>query len=84
MLPIQELLSRIRWDNAFASGNFEIGYYDRVERKIIQVPFQQVHMTSGDHFSCQVTDPDGYVHDVPFHRIKEVRKDGLLIWHREH
>lgn len=84
MLPIQDLLNRLHWDSAFAKGDFVIGYYDRVEEKIIQVPMQQVHMTPGDHFSCQVTDPDGYTHDVPFHRIKEVRKDGQLIWHREH
>ena len=84
MIPIQELLNRLRWDSAFATGDFVIGYYDRVEGKIIQVPLQQVHMTPGDHFSCQVTDLDGYAHDVPFHRIKEVRKDDQLIWHREH
>ncbi|MDP1896843.1 MAG: DUF504 domain-containing protein [Sulfurimicrobium sp.] len=84
MLPIHELLNRIRWDSAFAKGAFVIGYYDRVEGKIIQVPLQQVHLTQGDHFSCQVTDQDGYTHDLPFHRIKEVHKDGLLIWHREH
>jgi uncharacterized protein (UPF0248 family) len=84
MIPIQEVLNRLHWDKAFATGDFAIGYYDRVEGKIIQVPLQQVHMTPGDHFSCQVTDLDGYAHDVPLHRIKEVRKDGQLIWHREH
>ncbi|MHB9102850.1 MAG: DUF504 domain-containing protein [Sulfuricella sp.] len=84
MIPIQELLNRLRWDSAFATGDFVIGYYDRVEGKIIQVPLLQVHITPGDHFSCQVTDQDGYAHDVPFHRIKEVRKDDQLIWHREH
>lgn len=84
MAPIQELLNRLRWDSAFAKGHFVIGYYDRVEREIIQVPLQQVQLTPGNRFSCQVTDQDGYAHDVPFHRIKEVRKDGELIWHREH
>lgn len=84
MIPIQEQLNRLRWDSAFAKGDFVIGYYDRVERKIIQVPLQQVHITSGDHFSCQVTDRYSYAHDVPFHRIKEVRKDGQIVWHREH
>ena len=31
MIPIQELLSRIRWDESFGKGDFEIGYYDRVD-----------------------------------------------------
>lgn len=55
MLPIQELLNRLHWDKAFATGDFAIGYYDRVEGKTIQVPLQQVHLAPGDHFSCQVT-----------------------------
>jgi uncharacterized protein (UPF0248 family) len=84
MTPIHKLLSRLCWDREFAKGNVEIGYYDRLEGKVIQVPLQQVHLTPGDHFSCQITDPDGYTHDVPFHRIKQVHKDGQLIWHREH
>ena len=51
---------------------------------MIQVPFSRVQFTPGDHFSFQVTDADGYAHEVPFHRVKDVYKDGELIWHREH
>ena len=29
MIPIHELLNRIRWDAEFAKGTFELGYYDR-------------------------------------------------------
>ncbi len=61
-----------------------IGYYDRVDEKINQVPLHQIHITPGDHFFFQLTDPDGYIHKVPFHRVKEVYKNGELIWHREH
>ena len=84
MIPIHELLNRIHWDEAFAQGDFVIGYYDRAEQKIIRVPLQQIHFTPGDHFFFQVTDADGYAHEVPLHRVKEVTKDGELIWHREH
>lgn len=50
MIPIHELLNRIRWDGAYAQGDFVIGYYDRAEQKIIRVPLQQIHFTPGDHF----------------------------------
>lgn len=83
MIPIQKLLSRIRWDESFAKGNFEIGYYDRVDERIVRVPLQQVHLAPGEHFFFQATDADGYVHEIPFHRVKEVYKNGELIWHRE-
>jgi uncharacterized protein (UPF0248 family) len=42
MIPIHELLNRIRWDPAFGQGDFQLGYYDRAEDRIILVPFAQV------------------------------------------
>ena len=82
MIPIHELLNRIRWDVEFGKGDFTIGYYDRVEDKIIRVPLARVNLQAGQHFSFIVTDPDGYAHEVPFHRVREVYKDGKRIWHR--
>jgi uncharacterized protein (UPF0248 family) len=61
-----------------------LGYYDRVEGKVVQVPLAQVQFEPGEHFSFVVSDPDGYAHEVPFHRVREVRKDGRLIWQRGH
>lgn len=43
MIPIQELLNRIRWDESFGKGDFEIGYYDRVDGTINRVPLSGVH-----------------------------------------
>lgn len=83
MIPIQELLNRIRWDAHFACGDFEIGYYDRVADRIIRVPFRQIAFDADDDFAFQITDADGVVHSIPLHRVKEVVKDGALIWHRE-
>ena len=37
MIPIHELLNRIRWDPEFAKGDFELGYHDRTENGIIMV-----------------------------------------------
>ncbi|MGE5319229.1 MAG: DUF504 domain-containing protein [Hyphomicrobiaceae bacterium] len=84
MIPIHELLNRIRWDSAFAQGRFVLGYYDRVDDVVVRLPFSRIQLTPGDHFSFQVTDADGHAHDVPFHRVREVYKNGELIWHREH
>jgi len=84
MITIQQLLNRIRWDPSFAKGEFLIGYYDRVERRINKAPLNQVYLTPGDHFFFHVAGTDGAIREVPFHRVKEVYKDGKLIWHREH
>jgi len=42
MIPVHELLNRIRWDPEFAKGNFELGYYDRAANRIILVPLKEV------------------------------------------
>lgn len=42
MIPIQDLLHRIRWDPEFGRDEFIIGYYDRVEHEIILVPFREI------------------------------------------
>lgn len=82
MIPIQELLNRIIWDKDFGRGDFEVGYYDRIEKKIIRVPFREMQMVAGDHFSFYLYGPGGEASSIPFHRIRAVYKDGLLIWER--
>ena len=84
MIPLHELLSRIHWDPEFGRGDFTLGYYDRVRREMIYVPLMEVQQEPDSHFCFEVTDEDGIVHSVPYHRVKEVWKDGALIWRREH
>jgi len=84
MIPIQDLLNRIRWDEAFGKADFVIGYYDRVADTIIRVPLRKVFFEAGDHFAFELYDDEGELHSIPLHRIKEVYRDGQLIWHREH
>ncbi|MHC1745287.1 MAG: DUF504 domain-containing protein [Syntrophobacteraceae bacterium] len=82
MVPIRELLSRIRWDKAFGEGLFEIGYLDHVERRIIRVPFAQVHLQKSNRFSFMLEDDMNDSVTIPFHRVREVYRDGILIWQR--
>ena len=82
MITIEALLQRIRWDPQFGRGSFTIGYYDRVRQRIVTVPLEQIHPTPGNHFSFTAVEPDGTVHEVPFHRVREVHRDGVCIWQR--
>ena len=83
MMPIQDLLNRIRWDEEFGRAMFIIGYYDRVTDSIVRVPFERIHMEEGVHFAFEAIESDGSVHSVPLHRVREVWRNGKLIWHRE-
>ena len=82
MTPIHELLNRIRWDPEFGRGNFELGYFDRIESRIIVVPFLEVDFPEDDPHAFRLGDAEGQAHRVPFHRVREVYKDGQRIWHR--
>ena len=84
MKPIQEHLNRIRWDHEYAKANFSIGYYDRLENKIILLLFQELYFDDNDHFDFQILDEDGVTHTIPLHRIKELYRNGELIWSRDH
>jgi uncharacterized protein (UPF0248 family) len=82
MIPIHDLLSRIRWDPGLAAAEFEIGYWDRVARRIVRVPFRRIRFDSGTTSVFEAVEDDGTVHSVPLHRVRAVWRDGELIWQR--
>ena len=84
MIPIQEMLNRIRWDKEFGDAEFVVGYYDRIEATLILVPFVELYFDEEDHFSFQVLDEEGESHNIPLHRVKELYRNGFLIWQRSH
>lgn len=83
MIPIHELLNRIRWDAEYGRADFKIGYYDRIEDTIIIVPLKKLHFEPDDHFSFELYDDSAEVHMVPLHRIRQVYRNGELIWERQ-
>lgn len=84
MITILELLNRIRWDREYAQGDFAVGYYDRMEDRIIVVPFDAISFGRDDHFSFELTGIGGQTQTIPLHRVYEVYRNGKCIWKREH
>lgn len=82
MIPIHQLLNRIRWDKEFARGRFEIGYWDRVTGQVQQVALKEISFPEGEHRSFELADESGEPRRIPFHRVREVYKNGQLIWRR--
>ena len=82
MQPIHELLSRIRWDPAFAQGQFELAYADHVLGRDVRVPLVPALLNVGTPGMIGVADEDGMVCHIPLHRIRTVYRDGELIWQR--
>ncbi len=83
MTPVHEILNRIRWDAEFARGDFQIGYFDRVDCRIIVVSFAEVTFSQEDPSAFCLVDEDGHTHRIPFHRVRDIYKNGQRIWHRK-
>ena len=82
MTPIHELVSRIRWDMEFGQGRFELGYFDRHEKAVRRVALQEVTFPEDQRHTFEVLDESGQTRRIPFHRVREVVKDGQVIWRR--
>jgi len=82
MIPVHSLLDRIRWDPEFGRADFTIGYYDRIKHRVVQVPFARIQRDRADHFAFTAVEADGSTHEVPLHRVREVFRNGELIWRR--
>ncbi len=82
MIPIHELIHRMLWDRDFADARFVIGYYDRVADRIVRVPFREIDFDADDRFDFSIVDEDGVQHSIPLHRIRQVFRNGELIWQR--
>ena len=82
MVPIQDVLHRIQWDPAWRGSVFEVGYLDRVAAAIVRVPFEELRVESSGPPALALRDRDGAVVRVPLHRVREVWRDGAIVWER--
>ncbi|MBS0513755.1 MAG: DUF504 domain-containing protein [Proteobacteria bacterium] len=83
MTPLHELLNRIRWDAEFGAADFVVGYYDRVARDIVRVDLRALSIDPDNPSLLDLVDEDDVVRSMPMHRVREVFRDGELIWKRE-
>jgi len=83
VIPIHKLLQRIRWDPRFRAGKFEIGYYDRLQRRILVAPLEAIEFSSAAVSTFEFYDDEGERHRVPYHRVRRVWRDGRIIWERK-
>jgi uncharacterized protein (UPF0248 family) len=82
VIPIHALLSRIRWDPHFGRGRWEIAYLDRKRPGLVRVSLSEMQMNADSSFAFEVMDDEGVVHSVPYHRVRQVWRDGKLFWVR--
>lgn len=82
MTPIHELLARIRWDAEFAKSRFVIGSLDHVAGKVLHADLREIDWDADNPSFFDLIDEAGTTRSIPFHRVREVWRDGALIWQR--
>ncbi|MDP2906925.1 MAG: DUF504 domain-containing protein [Nanoarchaeota archaeon] len=76
MLPIKDLLNRIRWDDKENPEDYEIVYTDRVFKKEIKIRFKDISRIEDEFMIVNEA-------SIPLHRITKVYKKNKLIWERK-
>jgi len=79
MISIIDLLNKIKWDAHEDPEDYVIGYEDRVEKKMIEIPYTAIKRLEG---TFMIIEKDGEETNIPTHRIKEVKKKGEVVWQR--
>ena len=83
MIPVHELLSRIRWDPVFARDRWEIAYLDRVAGTLVRMPLDHIRVEEGNRFAFEMVDEEGATRSIPYHRIRIAWRNGKVAWARE-
>ena len=79
MISINDLLNKIKWDEREHPEDYMLYYYDRVEDTLKEIPLTRVEIEEG----FMKTRINGKDVSIPLHRIKEVKKQGKLVWKRQ-
>jgi uncharacterized protein (UPF0248 family) len=82
MVTLRELLARIRWDEEFGGADFVLACYDRVSGTLERLPLASLRLEPGNHFAFEAQDDQGLSRSIPYHRVREVYRNGALIWAR--
>ncbi len=78
MIPIKDLLNKIKWSKEENSNDYSIGYWDNKDKKLIFIKFYEIKKIEGT-FLLLDREEETY---IPMHRIREVKKNSKLVWER--
>jgi len=76
---ILNLLNKIKWDKRLRERDFSVIYTDRVEDKYKEIPYSKIKRIEGTFIVLDMLDEETY---IPLHRIRGVKKQGLVVWKR--
>jgi uncharacterized protein (UPF0248 family) len=79
MLPIHNLLNKIRWDKRENPEEYNIFYFDRILNKLISIPYKKIKKLEGSFMILNNEEES----NIPLHRVKKVTKNDIVVWERK-
>ncbi len=79
MKPIKDVLNKIIWDTKEHPEEYVIGYYDRVQGKIIEITFKDIARIEEGFI---ILEKGGEETMIQLHRVRIVKKKGEVVWQR--
>lgn len=79
MVPIQDLLNKIKWDERENPEDYILLYFDRVKQKLKELKYTEIKRIEG---TFMLVDISGKEINIPLHRIRKVQKQGEIVWER--
>lgn len=79
MKPVKDVLNKILWDAREKPQDYTIGYYDRVQDKIIEIPFTDItRLEEG----FMILMRKGEETMIPLHRVRTIKRNNEQVWSR--
>jgi uncharacterized protein (UPF0248 family) len=78
MIPIKELINKITWDKREKPEDYALWFLDL--DRLVEMPYVAIKRLDGNFM---VVEKEGEEVEIPLHRVREVRKKGVVVWKRE-
>lgn len=79
MRPIKDLLNKIKWDKREKPEDYSLFYFDRISKELIKIDYTDIKSFEDNFIVAEKNNEEVY---IPMHRIKEVRKNNIIVWKR--
>lgn len=76
MIPIKDLLNKIKWDEKENPQDYEVVYIDRILQQEVKIKFKEISQIENNFMIIDEA-------SIPLHRITKVYKKGKLVWERK-
>lgn len=79
MIPIKDLLNKIKWDKRENPQDYKIFYYDRILDTLLKIPHTKIKRIEGSFMVLDNEDES----NIPLHRVRKVMKNNVVVWERK-